>query len=306
MIEVIKKIKKLGFELALKKALGYEAEFTFAYRKKEEETEYTAYNMTKDFWYADPLIYARGEESYVFMEAFERSSGLGKIAVSRLYEGKLESPRVIISEDFHLSFPVIFSFQEKMYMIPETSTAHKVILYECKDFPYSWEKRVELLEGTELVDIVPVEYDAQGITFLASQCEENSLRVKFQALRINFQGESINAELLENYNKRQEYSYCNRNGGLPGKDYLILQKSTPGIYGYSILFVENKDKIPEMVEVIKEIKPTDIKVKENTVKHIIGTHTYSSTEKYEVIDIQYLRFNRKKWIERIKKGKKHV
>ena len=302
MKRIFNKFKKLGFKLGFMKAIGYEAEFTCAFRKRGEETEYTAYKKTKEFWYADPLIYSYNNKEYVFMEAFERSSGLGRIAVSEVCEEEMQEPKIIISENFHLSFPVIFSYQNKMYMIPETSTAHKIILYECKSFPYCWEKRAELLEGMELVDIVPVEYDAKGILFLASQCEKDSLRVKFQAFRMNFQGGHIDIQLQEDYNKEQNYGYSNRNGGLPGENYLVLQKSTPGIYGYSILFVKNNDKLPKGLDVIREIKPTDIKVKENSVKHIIGTHTYSGTEKYEVIDIQYLRFNKKKWIERIKKG----
>lgn len=302
---IVDKFKKLGFKLGFMKAIGYEAEFTCAFREKGRETEYTAYKKTKDFWYADPLIYSYNNKEYVFMEAFERASGLGKIAVSELRKGEMDEPKIIISEDFHLSFPVIFSYQNKTYMIPETSTAHKVIIYECKSFPYHWEKCVELLEGMELVDIVPVDYEENGILFLASQCEKNSLRVKFQAFRIIFKEDSISAELLENYNKVQNYSYSNRNGGLAGDNCLILQKSTPGIYGYSILFAKNENKIPNEIEVIREIKPTDIRVKANTIKHIIGTHTYSCTEKYEVIDVQYLRFNKKKWIERVKKGIKH-
>ena len=305
MKRIVRKFKKLGFKLGLMKAIGYEAEFTCALRKKGEETEYTAYTKTKDFWYADPLIYAYDNKEYIFMEAFERCSGLGRIAVSEIRQERMGEPKIIISEDFHLSFPVIFTHRNKIYMIPETSTAHKVIIYECKSFPYHWEKKAELLEGRELVDIVPVDYGENEILFLASQCEKDSLRVKFQAFKLTFEDGRFGTRLLEDYNKTQDYSYFSRNAGFPGKNYLVLQKSTPGIYGYSIVFVKNKDKIPTKLEVIREIKPEDIKIKKNAVKHIIGTHTYSCTEKYEVIDIQYLRFNKMKWIERIKKDLRH-
>lgn len=305
MENLIRKMKRLGLKLGIMKGIGYEAEFTCAFRKKEDKEGFIAYEELEDYWYADPLIFQYKNEEYVFMEAFERSTGLGRIAVSQVGEEGWKPPEIILKENFHLSFPMIFEHRGILYMIPETSTADKVILYECKEFPMKWEKRAEFFQGRKLVDIVPVRKEESTVTFLASECEKDSLRVRFQAFTINF--DSNCAVELKEYNCCQEYNFISRNGGVMVNGQLVLQKSTQAVYGYSILFAKSDEVLPCNVDIIREIKPADIKLYNNKIKHIIGTHTYSCSEKYELVDIQYMRFNKTKWInrycERRKNGK---
>lgn len=312
MKNIIVKMKRLGLKLGVMKALGYEAEFTCAFRERKVgkelicggKGEFFAYEDLVDYWYADPLIYQYRNEEYVFMEAFERKTGLGRIAVTKIGKDGWEKPKVIIKEEFHLSFPVIFEFRNVLYMIPETSTAHSIILYQCREFPFKWEKKTEILHGRKLVDIVPVSFDENAVTFLGSECEKDSLRVRFQAFTLHFK-EKITAVEWESYNALQEYNFMNRNGGVMVKDYLVLQKSTPSVYGHSILFGRPDEMVPNEVSIAEEIKPEEIKLYKNKIKHIIGTHTYSLTGNYEVIDVQYMRFNKTKWINRYRERRMH-
>lgn len=312
MKNIIIKMKKLGLKLGMMKALGYEAEFTCAFRERKAgkelmcggKDEFLAYEDLKEYWYADPLIYQYGNREYVFMEAFERKTGLGRIAAAKVGESGWEKPQIIIEEEFHLSFPVIFEYKNVLYMIPETSTAGRVILYQCREFPFKWEKKAELLHGRKLVDIVPVSFEENAVTFLGSECEEGSLRVRFQAFTLYFD-EEITAAEWEAYNASQEYTFRNRNGGFMVRDQLVLQKSTPAVYGYSILFGRPDGAVPRDVSITEEIRPADIKLHKSKIKHIIGTHTYSLTENYELIDVQYMRFNKMKWINRYRERRKY-
>lgn len=312
MKNIITKMKKLGWKLGIMKAIGYEAEFTCAFRERKSGQElindgqgvFYAYEDLEDYWYADPLIYQYEDKEYVFMEAYERETGLGRIAIAKVGKEGWGRPQVIIEEDFHLSFPMIFEYKNTLYMIPETSTAHKVILYRCSEFPLKWEKEAELLHGRKLVDIVPVKFEENEVTFLGSECEEGSLRVRFQAFTVCFNSEYSVTE-WKDYNTSQNYNYVNRNGGIRINNHLILQKSTPAIYGYSILFGKPDKILPKDVNIVKEVKPADIKLHNDKIRHIIGTHTYSCTKNYELIDVQYMRFNKMKWINRYRERRKH-
>lgn len=63
----------------------------------------------------------------------------GKEAYSILCEdGTWSSLKVIIDEKYHLSFPNIFEYGGKMYIMPEMSEDYSLKLYEAVSFPDEW------------------------------------------------------------------------------------------------------------------------------------------------------------------------
>lgn len=308
----IERARQLGIRLGVLKAIGYEAEFTYAYRRKnmptglveDTKSEFTVYDRLDDYWYADPLIYCYKGKEYVFMEAYERRTDLGRIAVAEVSDVGLGEPEVIMAEEFHLSFPVLFEINKKIYMIPETSTADQVILYECENFPKVWKKSTEFFKGRQVVDIVPVCRKNNEIIFVGSECMKNSLQVRFFAFSIAF-GAKLTAKEEKDYNALQKYDYRSRNGGYMVGGMFVLQESTQGIYGRNLQFATSSQSLPQELKIYKKIEPRNIRLKKGKIKHIIGTHTYSCTEHYELIDVQYMRFNSKKWINRYRNSKKN-
>ena len=85
------------------------------------------------FGAADPFI----TSDYVFAEIMKK--GKGVIAVANRNETKL-SFTPILEEKFHLSYPQVFQYSGKWYMIPESYQSGAIILYQAKNFPYDWEK----------------------------------------------------------------------------------------------------------------------------------------------------------------------
>ena len=70
----------------------------------------------------------------------------------------------------------------------------------------------------------------------------------------------------------------------------IVQRSTPGIYGYSIQFCKKEEYLPGRI--VKEILPSDLI---GMGHKLLGVHTYSRSSHYEMLDIQYLIYNKDKW-----------
>ena len=90
--------------------------------------------MDKTFGAADPFLYKK----YIFAEITEKNSDeKGVIAVSKISETL--KFKTIINKKYHLSYPHVFDYNGKLYMIPESYKANKLQLFRCVKFPYKWE-----------------------------------------------------------------------------------------------------------------------------------------------------------------------
>ena len=80
-------------------------------------------NIKYDFGAADPFIY----NGYLFCELIHKNIGHkgGVIGCSPLQDNL--DFKVIIKEKFHLSYPHIFEYGGKIYMIPESCKANKLL-----------------------------------------------------------------------------------------------------------------------------------------------------------------------------------
>ena len=309
--EIIRKVHRLGFRLGFMKMIGYEGVFTCCYRDRNHcGDDYISLPYSAQYWYADPLSFIYENEVYVFMEAFDRSEHLGRIAYAKLTEHGWGEVTEVIAESFHLSFPTIFRHGDSIYMLPETSTASKAILYCCTDFPDRWEKVAEFLEGKQIVDSVILTDDVDSVTILASECNpDNPLMAKFFKYKIEIEKNEKTYNISEDkeFNRQQQYSFYHRNAGAISQNGIIpLQKSTPAIYGYAVLFIKADQMMKKLAcdgkiterDIVKEILPTNISVGGKKRMHPMGVQTYSESKNYEIIDVQYLEFNAKKWKHR--------
>lgn len=303
MKQIIKKIKKLGFRLGIKKMIGYEAIFSCAFCKREEgaelytnrssrDREFVFLPHTEEYWYADPLIYEKNGKEVVFLERVNRKTGLGCIACADISNGEWALPVPVIEEPFHMSFPMCFSWENELYMIPETEMSEHINLYHCTQFPYKWEKVGEYLSGLRLVDSIILSKNDKKITFLASEYKpEDDFYTRFHCYEMYKCGEEISIRDLGRIS--EDYSLNFRAAGPmieDGTRLLPLQRSTSGIYGFSVQFNRYDEKLPGVLQ--KELLPGDVVIEG---KKLIGVHTYSMSSHYEVIDIQYLVFNKNKW-----------
>lgn len=312
MKNLVAKIKKLGFRLGIKKLLGYEAIFTWAYRKCElgeelyqdmwNDTPFTLFPHSDEYWYADPLIFNYNGQEAVFIECLNRRTGRGAIGVAEIIEGETPEVQIIVEENFHMSFPYIFEWNDELYMIPETEMNNSLLLYSCEQFPYKWKKVGEYLPGYKIVDSIAEKITENKVYFLASEYKkENDFYTRFCRYEM-YLDDKRRVQIEYKGQISEEYTLDSRMAGpLINNNLLPVQRSTSGIYGYSVEF--KKWDNGEIRECIKEVLPSEIRLSKNKIKPI-GIHTYSKSEKYEVIDIQYLVFNKNKWKKRLLKNER--
>jgi hypothetical protein len=129
---------------------------------------------------ADPFMLPTNEGWQMFFEVFDRTSGLGKIGLASSPDGLSWSyQQLVLREPFHLSYPYVFRWEGDHYMIPETSSQNRVLLYRAHDYPTGWERDSTLLEGSPFSDASPFHYDGHWWMFA-----ETSGRVRFDTLRL--------------------------------------------------------------------------------------------------------------------------
>ncbi|HKV36048.1 MAG TPA: hypothetical protein VJP89_17040 [Pyrinomonadaceae bacterium] len=94
---------------------------------------------------ADPFM-LRGN---MFFEVLDRNSK-GRIGLATSENGlDWDYRQIVLTEEFHLSYPYVFEWQNAFYMIPETLGANAVCLYQADDFPTRWSLKARLIEGQQ-------------------------------------------------------------------------------------------------------------------------------------------------------------
>ena len=289
---------RLGPIKVLKKLLGFNKEYCIAYRKCSPENNilnkakdpFVVLPNTKDFWYADPSIVYDKENTYVFMEAFEKKEHIGRIAVSHFEkDGILSTPQVILKEPFHLSFPTIVRWNDKLYMIPETCQCNSLCIYECLQFPHQWNLYKPFDVGCKLVDTIVLEKTKEKLTLQTSTWQEpNFLNTKFQIYYLKNQDGTLTLEADQEFNSKQTFSTKNRNAGslFSYKNSLVhpVQVSSDVQYGLYIDFWKYSGVEQIASEKITAIQPKDIVIEKINPKAVAGIHSYCSDGNYEVID----------------------
>ena len=307
MESIIGKIKRLGLKMAFQKFIGFEAVFTCGVRKINEaplyagnvETPFNLMSYSSKYCYADPLLYDFSGDVYLYMEAFDRKQKKGCIACSKISNGKIETPRVIIEEPYHMSFPMIFEMKNEVYMIPETEAGGTINIYINSGNPYEWRLLQRIKTNISIVDSVVYSSKDDTVSIIASTFDlENPKLTKYIMFQLKRENNIFSIEYSNDFNSSSKYGYGNRNAGYIIGDLHCTQKSTPAIYGYSSVFYQlnsiNEKNIDE--QFVSEVRPEQIRMISDKKIKPIGTHTYSIVGDYEVIDLEYLDFNYKKWI----------
>ncbi len=123
---------------------------------------------------ADPFVIKRGEEFFMFFEIMKRKEERGCIGAAVSQDGKDWSYLgVVLEEDFHLSFPCVFKWKDKIFMVPESSDDWSVRLYEAEGFPGRWRHVGNLLAGYQFKD--PTIFRHKGLWWLFVSAGKNEI-----------------------------------------------------------------------------------------------------------------------------------
>lgn len=230
---------------------------------------------------ADPFVFSMGQEDYCFVEDFNREVGKGCISVYKLYKEYADRLGEAIVEPFHMSYPYIFQYKNKLYMCPETCEKKEIRIYECEKLPLKWKLKKIIKTNVSAVDSTIFEWEGRWWLFtnidsvnLGDRCSELHIFSSDNPLSDNWEPHAKNPVMVDSLMARMGGLYAN------GKViYRVGQKQGFSTYGKSFSI----NKIIKLTS-NEYIEKTITEITANFFPGLSGTHHMHSNGKITVFD----------------------
>lgn len=286
-----------------KKLTGSREIYTIAVRPRDPENPlpalgqgaYTPLPYDPNTWYADPLLCTWQGRQVLFCEAFDRAAERGAIAVTEVApNGFPAPPRVVLREDYHLSFPMTFAWNGRLYMIPESGANHSLNLYVCRAFPDDWALAASFPVGCELCDTIVWAQTPEAVTLLASETRpENQLYSRWRRFTLSAGEAGFDLAPDDAFNcEYQTFSLASRNAGplfdWGGQTVHPAQVSTSVDYGVYLQFLVCQPG-KTGARPLCAAEPARVTIEGLDPRDFIGIHTYCCDDALEILDVRYLR-----------------
>ena len=159
--------------------------------------------LTKNFYHttADPFLFEENGKLYIFYE-MKSDFSKGFICAESFDGNTWKNYGCVLKDEFHISYPQIFRFNNKIFMMPETEEDGKVWLYESVTFPSQWKKN-RVLISNKLVDTNLLINDV-GIFLLGTH--------KLDGLCV-YHASSFEEEFNSTYIEKTNHAMSSRNAG---------------------------------------------------------------------------------------------
>jgi len=235
----------------------------------------------KNRFLADPFVWEKNGEHFIFLEDYNFKQSKAKISVYKINKNKAIELGTALEENFHLSYPFLFSYNNELFMCPETLETNDIRIYKCLNFPLKWKLENILIKNIRAVDTNIFFKNKKWWLITNSNLKTNKdyqdqmyLFSNDNPLSSDWKNNTLNPIL---FNSRQT-----RNGGLIiDKDelYRVYQKNGFDFYGESL----GISKIIDINQkIFKEKKLFSINA--NFYPNIRGIHTFNYKKGLVAID----------------------
>ena len=253
-----------------------------AFREQNEE-KFKLIPNPRWAWAADPFLVEYRVTMYLFAELFlYKTERNGVIGYCQYNEGIFGNWNVTMDKHWHLSYPNVWVYKDRLYMCPETYQAEEVAIYKLEAFPNQWQKLRVLLSNDQCVDSTFLKYN-----------DKNYL-LTYRLTKSRIKGELLLYEIYPDGTLSQEKYISNDIGSArPGGKIIIkngkiirVSQNSEGGYGSGLVFSKIDKVCPEYKETeILRIYPKDITG--DWKVEFTGIHTYNCCKNLEVVDLKF-------------------
>ena len=219
---------------------------------------------------ADPFVIYRKGSHYCFVEDYNLLKKKGSISVYKLSPGSSTELGTALVEDFHLSYPYLFEFNNELYMCPETGEKREIRIYKCIDFPLKWVFHKTLMNDVSAADTSIFSHEDKWWMF--TNLDRSSICDHSSQLHIFYASNPITDDWIPHINNPVIFDpLTGRNGGLI-KDvnsiYRVYQRQGFDLYGeaFGVAKIDKLTTSEYSEKSVFEAEPTFF-------KGIKGTHT---------------------------------
>lgn len=238
------------------------------------------YIFPKSGMLADPIVVVKNEKYFVFVEESEKMDKKGHISIIEIDKnGKNSEPEKILELPYHVSYPYVFEYNKKYFMIPESHENKTIQIFKCDKFPKEWSLEQVIMENIDAVDTTLFEFNNKWWLFTSVR-QNNSLF--HDELFIFYSDNPISQKWISHPMNPilSDIRKARQAGRIFHKDGKIFRPAQDGSisYGHRIIINEitvlNEEKYEE--KIVDIIEPSTSK--------ITGIHTYSFDEKITLLD----------------------
>lgn len=175
-LELLPHLSKLSFKYVASKLTDsfFFDQWVLAYRfrRSPDDPNNTFYRFKylippKERFWADPFPVRYEGKYFIFFEEYIYKDEKAHISVVEVTPAGISDPIVVLRRDYHLSYPFVFTWKGRYFMIPETAANQTVELYSCESFPSGWKLEALLLDGLKAKDATLVELEGRWWMFVA-------------------------------------------------------------------------------------------------------------------------------------------
>jgi hypothetical protein len=236
----------------------------------------------KDRFWADPHVIKKDDQYFIFIEEFIYKKNKGHISVIEMdLKGHYKDPLAVLEATHHLSYPFIFEYDNKYFMVPESAQNHSIDLYECVTFPTQWKFKIRLMDNVIARDSTLFFY--LGKWWLFTGITENEGAEPEVELFLFYSDNLFSKEWKSHpLNPVISDVTCARPAGklftMGGKIFRPSQdcSKTYG-YGFNINEVVCLSETDYREKMVMSVKP-------NWDSRLIATHTFTRVEGLNIID----------------------
>lgn len=289
--------------------MSNEKMYSIAIRKRNDENDFfwdhdnyifkeLRFDHRNRFWIADPFLFEKGEDVFVFYEAFDLIERKGKIGFSLLNEpDKTMSVQIILDEPYHLSFPYVFEHEGDIFMMPETCGNNSIKLFKAISFPDKWIEFNVLLSNIFACDTIFIPEHGMKYLLTSEMYSGQTPNGNYKSCWVKNVCFKLNKEfLIDGKGALVTEGDCGiRNAGKTfvrgGKLYRVGQNCPNKQYGKGLVLFEIESLAPykENLLWIKNHEDFDEHIHKLEKYDIVGVHTYNVSEKFEIIDFSQFR-----------------
>jgi hypothetical protein len=237
---------------------------------------------SKEKFWADPHVTQVNGRYYIFVEEFLSAKNKGHISVVELDElGNCTTPVKVLEEDYHLSYPFVFQWNNKFYMVPESLANKTIDLYECVGFPCKWNFKQHLMENVSAVDTTLIHYCDKWWLFTAMA--ENAAAVPNVELFLFYSDDIFSGQWRAHPKNPiiSDVKSARPAGSLFVKNRKLFRPSQDCSkmygYGFDLNEIETLSETDYCERKVLSVRPV-------WDKNILATHTYSCQGDLTVID----------------------
>ena len=273
-------------KILIKKLFIYENNFKLALFAKNNISSPIIIENEKRKFLADPFLIKHNKKTYCFAEEYDHTKKKGHIVCFDLNKEKFDK-KIILNENFHLSFPFIFKFKNNFFMCPETSNISEIRLYKNINFPFKWKFYKTIKKNIKSVDNII--FKKNNLWWLFTNVDYSNCNDFSHDLSIFYskKGPLTDKWKCHPQNPKKISSLESRNAGIifnKNKVIRISQEQGFDNYGQNINFHEikslNKKKYFE--KIFKNKNYLRIKNKLNNP----DIHHYTETDKNIMVDFK--------------------